>query len=385
MEIEIKGDRYRNKRILAPMVRTGSLPMRLTVLDYGADLVYSPEIVDKRIIGSERVWNEQAQSYDYMKKGKVNFRTVPREKNHLIFQLGTADEHLALEAAKTVLQDISGVDVNCGCPKRFSIQGGMGAALLTNPDKLEKILTNLVQNLPVPVTCKIRLLNTREETLNLIKRIEKTGVHAIAVHCRTRDERPAQPAHWEELKYIVDQVKSIPIIANGDLFRPEDIVKVKEQTGVSSVMIARGAMKNPSIFSKDGLVDFKQTVAKYIQHATDLNFLYQNTKYTLSQMYDDPKSEEFRSLHKAKSIKDICIAFGQLPYYEKVQQQIEARMGKKEDVENNTELNSESNSELNTKSKDESNTGANGTKRPLDNETTQIDDLDIKKSKIIES
>ncbi|KAJ9079872.1 tRNA-dihydrouridine synthase 2 [Entomophthora muscae] len=97
-----RGAMFRNKLILAPMVRVGTLPMRLTCLDYGADLVYSPEIVDKRIIGSERIWNERTQTFDYMKKETLNFRTSPLEKSKLVFQLGTADPDLALEAALTV-------------------------------------------------------------------------------------------------------------------------------------------------------------------------------------------------------------------------------------------------------------------------------------------
>jgi len=81
-------------------------------------------------------------------------------------------------------EDVSGIDVNCGCPKKFSIQGGMGAALLTNPDKLKAILTNLVENCGLPVTCKIRMLETKEETIKLCKMVETTGIKALAIHCR---------------------------------------------------------------------------------------------------------------------------------------------------------------------------------------------------------
>lgn len=114
----------------------------------------------------------------------MTFSTCEAEKGKVILQLGTADPDLALKAALTLKQDVSAIDVNCGCPKKFSIQGGMGAALLTNPDLLEKILTKLVQHSGMPVTCKIRLLETREKTIELVKMIVSTGIKALTVHCR---------------------------------------------------------------------------------------------------------------------------------------------------------------------------------------------------------
>ena len=87
-------------------------------------------------------------------------------------------------------QDVAGVDVNMGCPKDFSLKGGMGAALLTQPDKVRSILTTLVAGLSIPVTCKIRLLPDIEDTVALVKLIESTGVAAIGIHGRTKCERP---------------------------------------------------------------------------------------------------------------------------------------------------------------------------------------------------
>lgn len=121
---------------------------------------------------------------DYRKGKAMTFSTCDAEKGKVILQLGTADPDLALEAALTLKNDVSAVDLNCGCPKKFSIQGGMGAALLSNPELLEKILTKLVKHSGMPVTCKIRLLDTREKTIELVKMIVSTGVKALTVHCR---------------------------------------------------------------------------------------------------------------------------------------------------------------------------------------------------------
>lgn len=109
-------------------------------------------------------------------------------------------------------KDVAGFDVNMGCPKNFSILGGMGAALLTQPDKIKEILSTLVTNLSIPVTCKIRLLPTMEETLSLCKLIESCGVAALAVHGRTKEERPQHPNNNQAILRIAQELK-IPIIA----------------------------------------------------------------------------------------------------------------------------------------------------------------------------
>lgn len=76
----------------------------------------------------------------------------------------------------------------------FSLKGGMGAALLKDPERVRDILTTLVQGIPnKPITCKIRLLSTEEETLSLVKIIESTGVAAIGVHGRLTGQRPREP------------------------------------------------------------------------------------------------------------------------------------------------------------------------------------------------
>ncbi len=176
--------------ILGPMVRIGCLPMRILALKYGATKVYSPEIVDKKLIESTRVVNTLLNTIDYFDKTNSLFLRIHKDEN-LVLQLGTACPNLALSAALKIQGDVAGIDINCGCPKRFSIQGGMGAALLTNLDLLVKILTNLVKNLSIPVTCKLRLLTNSANksydingTIEMLKRLEKTGVSAIAMHAR---------------------------------------------------------------------------------------------------------------------------------------------------------------------------------------------------------
>ena len=299
---------YANKVMLAPMVRIGLLPMRLTALDYGADLVFTDETIDMKMIGTERVENTELGTVDYMREGRVMFRTHPQEKDRLIFQIGSSDPELALKAALTVAQDVGAIDLNCGCPKHFSTHRGMGAALLSTPDLLCAILENLVQNCGLPVTCKIRVFSDLAKTIELVKRIEKTGVKAIGVHCRTRYMKPSDRGNWDYFEHLVKAV-NIPIIANGDIFTQDDIERILN-TGVSSVMLARGAQHNPSVFRREGLVSAREAARKYMEYAVRYDNPYQNAKYTVASMRLKLDKDVAHRLHRSRSLAQLCEALG---------------------------------------------------------------------------
>ena len=183
---------YANQMILAPMVKIGTTPSRLLALEFGAGIVYTEEIIDFRILRSRRVENGALNTVDYIDEtdNSVVLRISPRERGNLVLQIGTCDPQRAVKVLKMVESDFDGIDVNMGCPKSFSLKGGMGSALLTQPEKVDAILRALVANSRIPVTCKIRVLPDLEETLKLVDVICATGVKAVAVHGRTKQERP---------------------------------------------------------------------------------------------------------------------------------------------------------------------------------------------------
>lgn len=155
------------------------------------------------------------------------FRTCPREREKVVLQIGTSDPMRAAEVARMVEADVAGIDVNMGCPKKFSILGGMGAALLREPQKAVEILRKLIETVSISVTCKIRVLPDLEETFRLCDTLAATGIEAIAVHGRTIDERPQHPNRNQVLKQIADRL-SIPVIANGgskDIQKHSDILR----------------------------------------------------------------------------------------------------------------------------------------------------------------
>lgn len=109
-------------------------------------------------------------------------------------------------------RDVAGIDINMGCPKDFSLKGGMGAALLSSPDRACAILSAVVSGVSIPVTCKIRVLPDINDTVKFCKKLAATGIAAIGVHGRTVKERPRHPNKNHFIKAISEAL-DIPVIA----------------------------------------------------------------------------------------------------------------------------------------------------------------------------
>ncbi|KAM7516385.1 hypothetical protein LguiA_005968 [Lonicera macranthoides] len=316
---------YRNKLILAPMVRVGTLPLRMLCARYGADITYGEEIIDHKLIKCERRINDVLGTIDIVEKGTENvvFRTCHEERSRVVFQMGTSNATRALAAAKIVCKDVAAIDINMGCPKAFSIHGGMGSALLTKPELIHDILTTLKTNLDTPITCKIRLLKSPQDTVELARRIEKTGVSALAVHGRRVPDRPRDPAKWSEIADVVAAL-SIPVIANGDVFEYEDFQCIKAATGASSLMVARGALWNASVFSPEGKVPLEDVKREYVRESILWDNDIKSTKHTLREMIMHSSCLEFpegKAMIKSENLADIARLYGEEKYYEYVNEQ----------------------------------------------------------------
>uniref|UniRef100_A0A1A8NIZ4 Dihydrouridine synthase 2-like, SMM1 homolog n=2 Tax=Nothobranchius TaxID=28779 RepID=A0A1A8NIZ4_9TELE len=321
---------FRNITALAPMVRVGTLPMRLLALDYGADLVYCEELIDLKMVQCQRVVNEVLETVDFIAPDdRVMFRTCTREKDRVVFQMGTADPDRALAVARLVEKDVAAIDVNMGCPKEYSTKGGMGVALLSDPDKIEAILKKLVTGVSIPVTCKIRILPSVEETVSLVQRIEKTGIAAIAVHGRFKEERPRHPVHCDYIQAVAGAV-SIPVIANGgslDLVRTHaDVEEFRKAASASSVMLARAAMWNASVFRSQGLLPVEIVMEEYLRYAVQYDNHAFNTKYCLCQMLRDKvESPLGKQVQAAQTNAEISEAYGLQEFYQQTQDRLQTK------------------------------------------------------------
>lgn len=195
----------------------------------------------------------------------------------------------------------------------------MGVALAANLPKAKEILTKLVGSLSIPVTCKIRIRNTVEETIQHVKELQATGIKAIGIHARSKDERPQHKPHPEVIKAVVDSGLEIPVICNGgskDVIEIyEDIEKYRELCGASSIMIARAAEWNVSIFSKNGKLPIMDIIDMYLKLAIEYDNVAANTKYCVQNMLRElQESEMGKKFLEAQLMEQICDVFGLKEY-----------------------------------------------------------------------
>jgi nifR3 family TIM-barrel protein len=147
------------------------------------------------------------------------------------------------------------IDINMGCPVRKVLKAESGCLLLTNPDKVYQMVSEVVKNVSKPVSVKIRA-GWDHNNINCIETsqaIEKAGASLIAIHGRTKSDLYSGKVNLDYIKMVKDNVK-IPVIGNGDIRSIEDAVKMFEYTNVDFIMVGRGSFGNPWVIRD--LVDY---------------------------------------------------------------------------------------------------------------------------------
>ena len=297
-----------------------------------------PETIDRAIIGTTRRLNPHTNTLEWSRlptskiknphldpdnRESVLYRIHPAlEKGKLIYQMGTANPDLAVQAAKMVAADVAGIDVNSGCPKPFSTAGGMGAALLKTPDLLCNILTSLVEHVGKPyeigISVKIRILDNPEDTRALVERLVKTGITGLTVHCRTTPMRPRERAIRGQLSMVGDicRAAGVACVMNGDVTSRTEALALMREFNVDGAMIATEAEKNPSCFRSDAeggphewKTNWKTVVAEYMKLALLVENRWGNTKYLLGQMIPG-REEAYKAMNRSKCYTDVIKALG---------------------------------------------------------------------------
>ena len=230
---------------MAPMAGLTDLPFRLLVKKYGAGLV-TTEMVNAMGLTSGKNRNalSRSKTFDYLK-------SHPREKPLAVQIFGSSPEVMA-EAARVVVgagADI--VDINMGCPARKVLKTGSGGALLKNPKAVEAIVSSVRLACPVPLTVKIRAGWSPDQpvAVEIARIIEDCGGDAVTVHPRYVNQGFSGQADWTIISRIKEKLR-IPVIGNGDVFKPSLALTMKTVTGCDGVMIGRGAIGSPWIFSQ---------------------------------------------------------------------------------------------------------------------------------------
>lgn len=224
--------------ILAPMAGVSDIAYRLLAKEHGASMVCT-EMVSAMGI---KYKNERTHEL-------LRMEAVEHPVSMQIF--GSNPEAIALGAKVVAAAGADIVDINMGCPVKKVVSSGDGSALMKTPDLAARVAEAAVKAVDVPVTVKMRI-GWDDEHINVVdfaKRIESTGVAAVAVHGRTREQMYMGRADWSYIKAVKDSL-SIPVIGNGDVWTPEDALRMMQETGCDAVMIGRGAHGNPWIFER---------------------------------------------------------------------------------------------------------------------------------------
>ena len=157
-----------------------------------------------------------------------------------------------LEAAKYVQRYCDAVDLNLGCPQGIAKKGAYGAFLQEDWDRIYNLIHTLHNNLDVPVTAKMRILETKEKTLKYAETILAAGASILTVHGRHRDQKGHKTglADWSVIRYLRERLPpETVLLANGNVLHYGDLQKCLDQTGADGVMSAEGNLCDPSIFA----------------------------------------------------------------------------------------------------------------------------------------
>ena len=228
---------------LAPVAGYSDRSFRSICVEHGASFTYT------EMVSAEALARGNIKTASLMRRAQ-------NEKSYSVQIFGGESETMA-KAAEIVLEKTACecIDINCGCPVPKIVKTGAGSALTRDPERLGKIVRAVVKAADgrAAVTVKIRSgwdeshITYMEAALAALD----AGADAITLHARTKAQGYEGKADWQKLRDLVELAEGrVPVFGSGDLFTPEDALRMLKETKCDGVMFARGAMGNPFIFTK---------------------------------------------------------------------------------------------------------------------------------------
>lgn len=235
--MQIKSIALSSPFVLAPLAGYTDLPFRLLCREHGAGLVYSEMISCHGLV------------YDQTKT--LEMLASCEEERPVAIQLFGGDPVMMGDAAATLAdRPIDIIDINMGCPVRKVIKKGAGAALMRDPDRAAHIIEQVCRQAKHPVSVKFRAGwdHRHKNAVEFAQMAESSGAAMVAVHARTWTDGFSGTVDWRIIA-DVKQAVSIPVLGNGDVLHYQDGLRMIAETGCDGVMIGRGALGRPWVFS----------------------------------------------------------------------------------------------------------------------------------------
>ncbi len=225
---------------LSPLAGYTNLPFRVTLRELGGlgwattDLVNARSLIERNRNALKMV------------------ESSPKDRPLAIQLFGSVPEEMRDAAVMCQEMGAQSVDINMGCPVKKVVKVGGGSAMMTELDKTAALVRGMIDAVNIPVTAKMRL-GWDDDNLtapDLARVLEDNGVAAIFVHGRTRAQGFSGRVNLAGIRSVVEAVKSIPVIGNGDVTTPEAAKHMVAETGCTGVSIGRGAFYDPWIFHR---------------------------------------------------------------------------------------------------------------------------------------
>uniref|UniRef100_A0A673L0A3 tRNA-dihydrouridine(47) synthase [NAD(P)(+)] n=1 Tax=Sinocyclocheilus rhinocerous TaxID=307959 RepID=A0A673L0A3_9TELE len=267
---------FRDKLYLAPLTTCGNLPFRRVCKRFGADITCG----------------EMAMCTNLLQGQTSEWALLKRHASEDLFgvQLEGCFPDTMTRCAELLNQniDVDFVDINSGCPIDLVYKKGGGCGLMTRTSKFEQIVRGMNSVLDVPLTVKIRTGVQQNCSIahKLIPEMKKWGVSLITLHGRSREQRYTKSADWEYIDTCSKLAAPVPLFGNGDILSYEDAMKARE-TGVSGIMVARGALIKPWLFT-----EIKENRHWDISSGERLDILRDFTNYGLEHWGSDTQGVE---------------------------------------------------------------------------------------------
>lgn len=241
--------------MLAPMAGATDHAFRTVCKSFGAEYLVSEMVCAKALCYEQKI----KKSITASPSKTAPLAAIREGELPMAVQIFGSEPSFMAEAAKMIAENSyrgttslftpTAIDINMGCPVPKVVSNGEGSALLKNPDLAAEIVEAVVKAVDIPVTVKIRI-GWDKNSINAVemaKRLEAAGAALVCVHGRTREQQYAPYADWTQIAAVKKAV-NIPVIGNGDIFTPDDALKMINETECDGIMIGRGALGNPWIF-----------------------------------------------------------------------------------------------------------------------------------------